>query len=219
MESLSGSLSFFIDSFVLLFAVMNPLAIVALFVTMTATYPRQQCFHMNRIGSIVAFGILLFFAIFGEGILNLLGITLPAFRIAGGLLILSIGFSMLRSEEGDELSPEEEKKLQNKHHADLSITPLAVPIIAGPGSISATILKSSEAHGFAQWLGLFGGIFAVILCTYVFLDISLRGSKFLGKTAMRLCFRLSGLVLIALAVQFILMGIEQSQIGRCILGA
>lgn len=203
---------YFLDAFVLLMVVMNPAAIAALYITMSSRHSVGERLQMARTGCWVALGLLAFFAFAGEDILRILGITLASFRIAGGMLLLMIGFGMLRSDDSDDISDGDIAALKAKRRPDLAITPLAVPMIAGPGAISSTILKVSESHSILQWILFFVALLSAVAIVYFILDLASRSAKFLGKTMMKLFFRLSGLILIALAVQFILVGFEQTDL-------
>jgi multiple antibiotic resistance protein len=158
----------------------------------------------------VAFGLIVAFALWGEEILSVLGISMASFRVAGGFLLLIVGFRILLSEDSEETPPSSKGAVPLR--ADLALTPLAIPILAGPASVSAAILQASRIVRPWQWVGLLLAIgLAVALTCYVLL-LAVRGSKWLGDAAMKLFFRLAGLVLIAVAVQFILAGLEETEL-------
>lgn len=204
---------FFRDSLVLLLSVMNPLAVAALFMSMTVRYSKARRTRMARRGAAIALGILIFFALSGEWILRILGISIDDFRIAGGVLLFVMGFSMLRSDEPEE-QLDSADLVDIKGQPDLSITPLAVPLIAGPGGISGTILRVGEVQSVGQRLMLILAIGMAVLLTYLLVDGFARGSKMMGKMLSSLVYRISGLILIALAVQFILVGFEGLEFFR-----
>lgn len=204
---------FFRDSLVLLLSVMNPLAVAALFMSMTVRYSKARRTRMARRGAAIALGILIFFALSGEWILRILGISIDDFRIAGGVLLFVMGFSMLRSDEPEE-QLDSADLVDVKGQPDLSITPLAVPLVAGPGGISGTILRVGEVQSMGQRLMLILAICMAVLLTYLLVDGFARGSKMMGKMLSSLVYRISGLILIALAVQFILVGFEGLEFFR-----
>lgn len=204
---------FFRDSLVLLLSVMNPLAVAALFMSMTVRYSKARRTRMARRGAAIALGILIFFALSGEWILRILGISIDDFRIAGGVLLFVMGFSMLRSDEPEE-QLDSADLVDVKGQPDLSITPLAVPLVAGPGGISGTILRVGEVQSMGQRLMLILAIGMAVLLTYLLVDWFARGSKMMGKMLSSLVYRISGLILIALAVQFILVGFEGLEFFR-----
>lgn len=204
---------FFRDSLVLLLSVMNPLAVAALFMSMTVRYSKARRTRMARRGAAISLGILIFFALSGEWILRILGISIDDFRIAGGVLLFVMGFSMLRSDEPEE-QLDSADLVDIKGQPDLSITPLAVPLIAGPGGISGTILRVGEVQSVGQRLMLILAIGMAVLLTYLLVDGFARGSKMMGKMLSSLVYRISGLILIALAVQFILVGFEGLEFFR-----
>lgn len=204
---------FFRESLVLLLSVMNPLAVAALFMSMTVRYSKARRTRMARRGAAISLGILIFFALSGEWILRILGISIDDFRIAGGVLLFVMGFSMLRSDEPEE-QLDSADLVDIKGQPDLSITPLAVPLIAGPGGISGTILRVGEVQSVGQRLMLILAIGMAVLLTYLLVDGFARGSKMMGKMLSSLVYRISGLILIALAVQFILVGFEGLEFFR-----
>lgn len=208
---------FFREVFVTLFVVVNPIAVAALFVAMTAGYSRIQKHGIVLRGSLVATGVLLFFAFSGEWILKVLGISMNAFQIAGGVLLFTIGFSMLRAEDVDR--PDEGSDGRRpRMKADLSVTPLAVPFLAGPGAISSIIIEASQAQTTVRWGMLLLAVMLVMLIAYWVLEIGVRGARFLNHTVIGLIYRISGLVLIALAVQFFLAGLEGIEVVAKLLG-
>lgn len=203
---------FFRDTLVLLLSAMNPLAVAALFTSMTVRYPKVQRSRMVRRGAGIALVILLFFALSGEWILRILGISIDDFRIAGGVLLFAMGFSMLRSDEPEEVDTADLTDLKGR--PDLSITPLAVPLLAGPGGISGAILRAGDVQSLGQRLMLLLAIGAAVAVAYLLLDWFSRGSKMMGRMLSCLVYRISGLILIALAVQFILVGFEGLEFFR-----
>ncbi|MDR3117802.1 MAG: MarC family protein [Puniceicoccales bacterium] len=209
-QQFAADLRFFWESFVLMLVVLNPIATAALYVSIAARHGQAQRESMVRTASLVAFGIIAAFALWGKEILSALGISLASFGVAGGFLLLLVGFRILLSEDDGAGVPGADGAVPLR--ADLALTPLAIPILAGPASISAAILQAGNASRPAQWIGLLVAIgLATGLTGYVLL-LAARGSRWLGDTAMKLFFRLAGLVLIAIAVQFILAGLEQTEL-------
>lgn len=175
---------------------------IALSVGMSSADRRKAAFSAATISAVV----LLCFAIFGEQLIGILGISLPAFRIAGGLLLFVIAYNMVFAHDEDHKSTSqaaaEKDSLQN-----IAIFPLAIPIISGPGSISASILLASKATNFVQTVALFIVIgIAVGTCLAVML-LANRIDHFLGATGRIIVSRLFGMILAALAMQFVIDGV------------
>jgi multiple antibiotic resistance protein len=164
-------------------------------------------------GVLVAGGILLFFAIFGEPLLRLFGITLPALRVAGGILLLLISIDMVfaRHSGGTGTTPEEEDEAA--HREDISVFPLAMPLIAGPGAISATILLTTGSPGFGvEWFAVVGALTVILLLSYLAMLVAIPIQRLLGLTGLAVVSRIVGVLLAALAVQFLFDGIKASGI-------
>jgi multiple antibiotic resistance protein len=207
---------YFLDSVVLMLVVLNPVAIALLYVSMAARHGKERREAMARTASWVAFCLLSVFALCGDRILAILGISMASFHVAGGFLLLIVGFRILRAQDNSDAL---EDGSGGEQLADIGLTPLAVPIITGPASISAAILQAGRAAGLWQILGLLLAIGCAIAVTCYLLLLAVRGTKWLGTAVMKLFFRLSGLILIALAVQFILSGLEQTDLVAHLLAA
>jgi len=146
--------------------------------------------------------ILLVFTAAGTYIFELFGITLSAFRIAGGFILWLVALDMLRAQRSTQEGREELVEGQAKQ--EVALTPLAIPILAGPGAISTVIVLHGQARGLAQQIALCGCILAVCLASYLILRLSARGMKWLSPIALRITTRVMGLLLAAIAFQFAL---------------
>jgi multiple antibiotic resistance protein len=208
---------YFIGYFTKLFVVISPLAIIALFVSMTAHYTVSRRIRTAKVGSIVAYFTMLFFAIFGQEIFIFLGITMGAFNIAGGTILLLMGLSMLRAEDPEEppVSKDEISAVAKEKPGgyDIAITPFGIPIICGPGCITTVITLQDEAHGFLQNVCGLAALTVVGIVLYSLLVFSAHGTKWLTPMVLKLSYRLSGIVLVALAMQMILTGIKHNDGG------
>jgi multiple antibiotic resistance protein len=205
-----------IQFFVTLIVVTNPIAIVALFVSMTSSYTVKEREAAVKTACLVALGVIEFFALTGKKIFEFFGISIGSFYIAGGVLIFLVGLDMLRGPISDENVAENDGK-QPKGAAgqrrDIAITPLGVPLIAGPCCIANTIIQQTKVSSYLEWIG---GLFIVALVVgliYTLLIISSRGAKWLTPTVLKLSYRLSGLILAALAVEMIIGGLRTKEIG------
>ena len=191
-------------AFTTFFATVGPLDTAALFPALTPQNTARERRAMALRGCLIGGLILLFFALFGERVLAAFGITLPALRTAGGILLLLIALDMVfaRSSGGTTTTPDERAEAAAKQ--DVSVFPLATPLIAGPGAIGASILLVAEAQGeLFRILVVITAMLAIILLTYLLLLASAQVQKLWGVTALHVVTRIMGVLLAALAVQFV----------------
>jgi len=194
-----------------LFVILDPIAVVPAFLGMTPYDTASDRVRMARLASIVAAAVLIFFVIVGEGLFKLLGITMSAFKIAGSIVLLLIALDMLRAQRSAVLETSEEKAA-GAQKDDIAITPLGIPMLAGPGAISTVILLNGEARGIEQSIALVACIGIVCAATYWILRFAaVQGARFFSPIAMKLTTRIMGLLLAALAIQFILDGIAEQK--------
>ncbi len=193
-----------------LFMVMDPITLVPVFLSITPTDTPRQRVEMARLACLVAAGVLLFFTIIGQGLFQLLGITLPAFKIAGSIVLLLMALDMLRARRSPVKETVEETDVATAK-ADVAVTPLAVPMLAGPGAISTVILMRSKA---ATWLHegvLLLCIIAVCAVSYLILRLAAHGVGWVSPIAMKIVTRIMGLLLAAIAIQFMLDAIRDQK--------
>jgi multiple antibiotic resistance protein len=196
-----------------LFAVLDPIAVVPAFIAMTATDSPAAKLRMARLACSVAAGVLMLFAAAGNMIFKVMGITLPAFQLAGSILLLRIALDMLYARRTAAHETQEEVA-EGAAKEDIAITPLGVPMLAGPGSISTALILLHQAKGPAEVAALFGAIALVCLSAYVIFWLVVHGAHHLNPLALKLATRLFGLLLAAIAVQFILNALEQTSLFR-----
>ena len=159
--------------------------------------------------------ILVAFIVAGRRLFTLMGITLPAFQIAGSLLLLMIALDMLHAKRSAaQETPEETEAGASKD--DIAITPLGVPMLAGPGAISTSLILMNEAHTLADKIALCIAVLAVALISYVVLRLSAQSARWLSPLALKLLTRLMGLLLAAIAVQFAMTGRKRPSFSRAI---
>jgi multiple antibiotic resistance protein len=192
-----------------IFVITDPIAVMPAFIAMTPDNTPPERLHMARLACWVAAGVLILFAAGGNFIFKVMGITLPAFQLAGSLLLLRIALDMLyarrsRSQETDE------EVAAGAEKEDIAITPLAVPMLAGPGAISTVLILLNQAVGIAQVAVLFGSIALVFFVNYWVFWLGVRGTRHLNSLAMKLMTRLFGLLLASVAVQFMFNALEQT---------
>jgi multiple antibiotic resistance protein len=199
-------LSFTLSTLTTLFFVVDPFAAVPLYLTMTAADPPE---HKRRIAgrTAVATGIVLAaFAALGSLLFQLLGISLGAFRIAGGVLLFLLAVDMLRAQRSRQrTSPEEEA--EGIDRPDPSLFPLAIPMLAGPGATSTVMVLVSRADRVWQYAVVFVAIAATAFASYWILRGAVPVERRLGQTGMNVVQRVMGLILAATAVQFVVEGI------------
>ena len=192
-----------------LFVIVNPIALVPAFIAMTPNNRPEAQLRMARLACSVAGGVLILFALTGKWIFKTLGITLPAFQIAGSILLLRIALDMLYGRRSAAQETREEVEAGTAKD-DIAITPLGVPMLAGPGAISTALILLSQARGLEQHLALFACIAAVCGLSYLIFHIAVRGARRLSPLALKLATRLMGLLLSSVSVQFALNGLAQA---------
>lgn len=198
---------YFLLTFGSLFAIVDPFAAIPAFLAMTEKLDSQDRRHTAQTACIVCWLILTAFALLGSEIFSLFGITLAAFQVAGGLIVLLSALDMLRAKRSP-LQETEEETREGMAKEDIAITPLAVPMLAGPGAITTAIVLSDRAHGWGRRGILYLTIAAVAALSYLILTFSSSGAKRLGPTVLNIITRLMGLMLAAIGVQFILTALK-----------
>ncbi len=195
-----------IAAFTALFVVIDPIGMTPLFIAMTPgmTAKERRVIAFRACG--VAVGILVVFAIFGEQLLGFIGISMPAFQIAGGVLLFLTALDMLfeRRQARRQDKTDETVAFEN----DPSVFPLAIPLIAGPGAIATMILLIGQADGPAGYGAAIGVMCAVVLLVFLLFNAANVLERLLGKTGINVVTRLLGMLLAALSVQFILDGLK-----------
>ena len=192
--------------FISIFFVIDPFAVIPTFLAMTESDTSQGRRHTAFKASIACTLMLILFASAGNLIFKIFGVTLPAFRIAGGVILGLSALEMIRAERKSRESREEVAEGVEK--SDAAITPLAIPMLAGPGAISTVMVLMNQAKGWTQTLPVYAAILAAGLGTLAVLRASERFNRMLGKTGINVLSRLMGLVLATMAVQFILDGLR-----------
>ena len=200
-------------AFATFFATIGPLDIAALFAALTANQSAQQKRAMAIRGTLIGAGILLTFALIGEVLLSRLGISLAALRTAGGILLLLIGIDMVFARSSGGTSTTDDEEVEASAKSDISVFPLATPLIAGPGAMGAAILLMADQEGdITGQVMVIAAMLAILLITFICLLLASQIQKLLGVTGMHVVTRVMGVLLTALAVQFVFDGILQSGI-------
>lgn len=186
-----------------LFAIVDPLAVIPAFLAMTASDTVARRRRMARVACFVCGLVMALFALLGPAIFHVLGITLAAFQVAGGLVLLLSSLDMLRAKRSP-LNETEEETLEGISKDDVAVTPLAVPMLAGPGAISTSIVLAGKAQSWAHTAVFYACIVAVALATYLTFHFVASGARRISPTFLNVATRLMGLLLAAVGVQFIL---------------
>lgn len=197
-------------AFATFFATVGPPDVAAMFAALTADASPRLKRRIALRATLIATAILLFFAFAGELLLQSLGISLPALRIAGGILLLLIGIEMTFAISSGGTSATAEEREEAALRQDITVFPLATPLIAGPGAMGASILLMSDASGFLMQATVIAALLAVLVLTLVGMLLATHLQRFLGVTGMQVITRILGVLLTALAVQFVLDGLMES---------
>ena len=196
-----------IAAFVTFFGVVDPIGVAPMFVSLTAGDGPAARRRMALRGTVIGGLILLAFALGGEPFLSALGIGLPAFRIAGGILLLLLAIDMVMVRHSGLRATTADEEDEGSQRGDVSVFPLAIPLIAGPGALTSVVLLMGAAHGD---LALQGAILAVLLAVLVIMLACLLAAaglvRVLGQTGVNVLTRVFGVITAALAVQFIIDG-------------
>lgn len=189
-----------------IFFLVDPFAAIPTFLAVTADADSARRKRMARKAALTCCIVLTSFAFAGRTIFRMFGITLPAFEIAGGLVLLLIGIDMLEAKRSptQESSGEMEEASQKE---DAGIVPLGIPMLAGPGAISSVMVLVGEAPSPSQMIAIVSAIFITAFVSYLLLGSADRVQRVLGETGIRILVRIMGLLLMALAVQFFVNGL------------
>jgi multiple antibiotic resistance protein len=200
----------FVSAFITLFVVIDPPGCAPIYASMTTDANAQQRRSMAIRAVIVAGVILLVFALFGEALLSSLHIELNSFRIAGGIMLFLIALDMVFEKRTERREQRAQKVIETPEIEDVSIFPMAMPMIAGPGSIASVMLLVSQNSGLDRALTILAALLAVLLLTLIALLTAGPLMKLLGAKAEAVITRLLGVLLAALAAQFVIDGLRAS---------
>ena len=193
-----------------LFATVSPIDISAIFAALTSEYSDKKRKRTAVRAVTVATIVLLVFAVLGEALLSVLGISMASLRTAGGIILLLIGIEMVFARTSGASSTTELEDEETQERQDVSVFPMALPLIAGPGSMGAVMLMMAHASGFYQQATVILCVIAIMLLTLVCLFAATPITRLLGVTGMHVIMRVMGVLLCALAVQFIFDGVVES---------
>jgi multiple antibiotic resistance protein len=185
-----------------LFAIVNPIGSVPIFISATDGWSKQDRQKTARTVAITVFIVLAVSAFLGDKILDFFGISIPSFQVGGGILLMLIAISMMHGKQsGTRQTPEEAQTLAEREV--IAIVPLSIPLLAGPGAISNMIIVAQQSPSFAGHLALIIPILIICIIIWLVLSLSVRISNQLGTIGINIVTRLMGLILAAMAVEFI----------------
>ncbi|SNS71868.1 MarC family protein [Antarctobacter heliothermus] len=196
--------AFLISAFVTLFVVIDPIGLTPIFIALTQDTDARHRRMVGYRACGVAFGILTLFAFFGEAVLGFIGISMSAFRIAGGILLFITALDMLFERR----TKRREDKADEEEFPDPSVFPLAIPLIAGPGAIASIILLVGQTGDTVEVLSILAVMVAVLLVALALFLIAGPIEHLLGRVGINVVTRILGMLLAALSVQFVLDGLR-----------
>ncbi len=202
-------MSYAIHALVSIFAVMNPVGNVPLFLALTEGDSAEEQRKTARKAVFAAFGILALFLVLGHVIFSLFGITIAAFRVAGGILVFGIAYNLLQAKPSHlhSLNPNEHQ--ESLERDDVSITPLATPLIAGPGTIATTMALAAGPHLAVDGITVLAAVVVVLAATYLVFRSAPWINRHLSQTGLNIITRMMGLLLAIIAVQMAVSGLDR----------
>ena len=205
MENLD--LSFMLLSFSSLFTLLNPIGTAPIILSLTESLDLKEYNRIIKKGVFVACLILLLFALMGKIIFTFYGITIYAFKIAGGILFLRIGINMLEAKVSRTKSTPKESA-EASGNDDIALTPIGIPLIAGPGAITSVMILAAQAISFEQKVIFYLNIIITLLISFMILKLGKKLTKKLGTAGLRVIERIMGMILMVVAIQFIIDGLN-----------
>ena len=209
---MSPQLSFSLFCFGSLFSIVDPFSVVPIFAVLAGQQSKAAQTGVALRASLMCFVVLTAFAATGHLIFNFFGVSIPAFKVAGGILLFGVALDMMHAKASPTKTTHEEQ-VEAESKADVGLIPLGFPLLSGPGAIAATTVLVGKAHGFEERLGVHVAILLVSLIALVVLRSSIVVARVLGQTGLNVIARIMGLILAALAIQFVLDGLREALPG------
>jgi len=200
-------MTFFLTAFTALFSIVDPPGVIPIFIAMTDGKPERWIRTMALKAALYMCGILLTFMFFGTEILHFFGISVDAMRIAGGIMITMSGLSLLRSNHEEEMISKD-SKMEGKTKIDISFTPLAMPLLSGPGAIALVIGLYSKAENPTDVVSIIAAILSVCFIAFLILISCKYIVKLLGKSGIESLTKITGFLVLAIGIQFIVNAIK-----------
>lgn len=205
---LSGTFTLLVAAFTSIISVANPLAAMPVFLSLTERNSDDERMYIAQKSSFYMFLVLITFLLAGTYIMSFFGISLPGIRIAGGLIILRAAYAMLNPDQSERKISEEAQEAA-KDKDDISFSPMAMPMLSGPGSIAVVIGLASQSEGLLDLAIVSVAIVLVAIISYGVLRLAPISAKYIGPTGMNVMTRMMGFIAMAIGVQFILNGISK----------
>lgn len=199
-------IAFFVAAFSGVFTIVNPFSTASVFLAMTQGDSKKKKKAMARKACITAAVVLIVFGLAGTFILNFFSITLEAFKIAGGILVFGVGYGMVTAQKKAFDSEQEKKEAMSKE--DISIIPLAIPMMSGPGAMTTAMVLMLQASGFLQMLAVVVAVIIVCLITYLLLLRASILERVLGETGKLIMNKILGLIVLVVGIQFVINGVH-----------
>lgn len=203
--------SIYLQFFISLIALVNPIGVIPIFYSITSSFPKREQEKMIFITCFSLTTMLLASFFFGNSILQAFNISIDSFRIAGGIVVGSIAMTMISGKIGENKMNKEEKGVDVENYTNLAIVPLAIPLMAGPGSISAVIIFGMNAHSVLSYVYSALTIILFCICVYLLLRYSKPLMAKLGRTGANVITRIMGIILLSIGVEMILSTLHNFQ--------
>lgn len=190
-----------------LFSIVDPFSALPVFVALTGQKPKDYQGRTALRASLTCFVVLSVFAAAGSFIFKFFGITIPAFKVAGGILLFGVALDMMRAQHSETRTTKEEEA---ENHEDVGLIPLGLPLLSGPGAIAAVMVLAGQAESTASRVAVHVAILGIGLSAFLILRSAAVVGKLLGTTGIRVIGRLMGLILAAIAIQFVIDGAHEA---------
>lgn len=190
-----------------LFSIVDPFSALPVFVALTGEKPREYQSRTALRASLTCFVVLSVFAAAGSFIFKFFGITIPAFKVAGGILLFGVALDMMRAQHSETRTTKEE---ETEKHEDVGLIPLGLPLLSGPGAIAAVMVLAGQAETTASRVAVHVAILGIGASAFLILRSAAVVGKLLGTTGIRVIGRLMGLILAAIAIQFVIDGAHEA---------
>ena len=195
-----------LKTFVALLAIVNPLGVVPFFISLTSNYTAEERARTIRTAAFSVAVVIAVCALAGEPVMRFFGISVPALQVGGGIIMLLMAINMLNAQMGGARATAEEA-IEAEAKASIAVVPLAIPLLTGPGTISTVIVYAGKARVWSDFAALIGSGVAIGLLVYLLLRLAQPISRLLGRTGINIATRILGLMLAALAVEFMADGL------------
>jgi multiple antibiotic resistance protein len=197
-----------VKTFVTLLALVDPLAIVPFFISLTASQSKAERLRTMRVASVAVPTVIAITALLGDRIIGVLGISVPGFQVGGGIIMLLMALSMMNANIGATRNTQEETH-EAESRSSIAVVPLTIPLLTGPATISTVIIYANRAKHWWEYAGIIGCGIIIGALTYLCFRLSGKIAKALGVTGINIATRVMGLLLAALAAEFIITGIVE----------